>query len=1549
MLSPLILAVTFTASNAEIVIPKDAVPVVRFAAAEAKTFLSQSLGAEVPVVNAPTAGKSSLILGMNEWAAAAGLSTNGLPRDAFVSAAKGSAVYLLGYDHPTVDPEKVLAYGDWGPIEFARATTFALYHFLAREAGVRMYFPGELGTVVPRRGSIEVAEGVRTVKPAFTSRLVQMWHGEWFEPKTKREVHILKTLDFFRLRLETWRRPCCHGSLGFSLRERFGKDHPEYFALLQNGTRANVPGPRAAGRLCWTSKVVDEMYADAASYLRGEGPEVRGLLSRDLKKFAWRGNFSERKYVDVMPDDCFDEGCLCPNCRAREVPGSSQASDIIWGAVSNMAARLTADGIDGRIDCMAYTTYRQPPSFDLPDNVEVMVAMIGPWGVRKAAQNDADNAVIRAWAKKLGRNVWLWNYANKCGIFATKAKNIVTLAPRAWAEYYKSLADVIDGAFCESETERLFFNYLNYYVYSRVCWDVGTDVEAVLDEHHRLMFGAASAEMKAVYDELEEMWMGGMMSLGVVLDTPMGPTVQPPSNDVLWNRVFSPERRAALRGLVAAARAKVAPGSLEARRIDLVEREYLDTLDARAAEVARQTAVTAQLKLALGAGETRKFPLVPFRHRPMTVEDPVRTDVTLSRTADKLTIRFDCEEPHMDSLQEGDIPRDDPNLWKDNCVEVVLAPQDDGRFYHIFLTSRNCVADSQESHLGVPCDGRAWNLKGLVTRVERRADGWSGILEIPLSSLPGLGKEMKANFARERNLMVGKEYHRLYHWAPYAIGFGDLENIGTLELEKSGPDYTMSPVDGGGASFDFEKLSAGIFKDDPSQPNLAAGLKWTHSGRREVAFKGADGEFSIVAPAAVKDSDIASWDATVDVGPNPDGRVIRISFLYRSHGMDGRVCRTYCIPYDLKKPGSYDTAVVSHSDGFNWFQFSREFKVAPGVTRFRLCQRHDGPGDFSFRDLAIRVVRHDPSKPPVELLCSPHGYLGRTFAVSSNQCGIIHYLWRRPEPLKGDSAKDYSYVFELDPGFELVEPMFGDEKSVKTVRRPDGGTTTTFAANMVPGKDYNSWFRFGMLVATKSPVGTRGQARLTCLYRGKPCSNVETLDLFVIPEILARRPKRYMTGFQQASASGFLARSDRGRKAIAELSAASGIGLFYGSRDMIAPMRAAGVKWVLGSFSASNGFQIGDGSKTPPDEKYVPLTTWHWGMDSATCPVSVYQEKPFFMTNTVPMFRRQLEGFDGAMSNWEPYYYTEQGCMCDSCCREFAKWSGLDYDDVRKDWPKCIDRRKGRYGKNAREFRSWQHGQMMKTLNKYVTQFTGGEKSMGFIPEIEFGMMTTNWRETHHFGEFEVKDFGDDFKWMNPWGPYGGVWFTSAPYVHNPASWVVEFYSARNVRKASSSDWPKMKIMSFPNGYQCGGMVVEPEYMELAMDSYFFNRWDASCLYFFPVGYDNRYWAALARATTTAADYEEFVWDGVRIDEKASLEVSGDYPPPVVASSSHVPEFRNASLLQHVAYELGGRRLVAVFNFSRDRRADFTLRFADRKGEWRLSAPALRCVVFVFR
>ena len=767
--------VEFIARNAEIVVADGASPVVRFAAKEAKTFLSEALGAEVPVVNAPTAGRASLVLGQNEWSAGAGLSTNSMARDEFLIAARGTRVYVLGRDSATVDPEKMLHYGGWGSVLYERATLFGVYDLLERFAGVRFYFPGELGTIVPKSASVAVRGSV-SVSPDFTSRFMQAWHGKYMEPD---KDGYKKTLNYLRLRYETSRKPCCHGSNGMMYTTRFGKSHPEYFALLQDGSRCSsverVSAEIQPGQLCWSSGVVDEMFLDAASYLKGEPASVRGIPSRDVKgKMGWNGNCSRRRYVDLMPQDGWT-GCLCDKCRGR------REGDLVWSAMTNIAWRLKREGIAGEIVNMAYSGCKAIPDFEFPDNIQVMVAPVGPWSVKCADLLAKENAIVAGWARKLGHKVWLWNYANKWGVLVRKAAGIPTPAPRAWAAYFKALAPYIDGAFVESETDRWFNNQLNYYVYSRVCWDNAVDVEAVLDEYFRNMFGKASAEMSEVFRRLEDWWIGEFV--GNVVDTPMGPVVQPPKDSAVWGRIYGPARLEGLEALFAEARGKVAPGSLEARRVDMVEREFLDPLKASARKYFEEHAKMKDYRLVLPVGGSATAKLRPFTTNPARKLKPtVSTTVGISRTADSLVFEFDCEEPLMHDRAAGNHKADDTRLWMDDCVEVVMFPDPASpeRSYHFFLNSSGSWTDSFD---GDPRQGAKWN-SGMRTSVSHRRDGWTGRFEIPLAAFPGLKDEIPFEVARERNLRTEPNIHHLYNWSPCAHGFSDLDNLGVIVMEK---------------------------------------------------------------------------------------------------------------------------------------------------------------------------------------------------------------------------------------------------------------------------------------------------------------------------------------------------------------------------------------------------------------------------------------------------------------------------------------------------------------------------------------------------------------------------------------------------------------------------------------------------------------------------------------------------------------------------------------------------------------------------------------------
>ena len=526
-----------------------------FAAKELKDLLGEAFGAEIPVVVKATGTKKTLAL----------LVDPSFERDQI----------------------RIVVRKDGADIVTGKGKTCGVYEFLERFAGMRFYFPGPLGTIVPRRSELKVPCGTVDVKPDYTQRSCDMnWglNGRWYSLKgdgyaEPEEVTNLLRLARARMRLAP-RLMCCHGLNKFRYLERFGKTNPEYFALMKgvDGSvfrdDANSKWTGHRGQLCHTSGIWEkEIYADAVRAIAADG------------------------YVDVMAQDGMRK-CLCERCMAaysKDPDDPQYATELIWGNTVRLANRLSAAGIPGVVTQMAYHPYGNIPSVEIPSNVMVMVAKTGPWAAGVPGKLDQDNAEIRAWARKCGHRVWIWNYAGK---FCKKQKNvdIPQMTPRAIARYYSSLSDAIFGSYLESRTDRWIYNYLNYYVYNKVSWNVKTDVEALLAEHDRLMFGAAASEIRAYYDRLEDFWIHRIS--GNIVETDLGPVVREPTEYQKWVDIFTPAVIAEFDGYLSRAAAKVPPASMEARRIAFIRKnfydpmkaasdKYLDKVDAARNEIAR--------------------------------------------------------------------------------------------------------------------------------------------------------------------------------------------------------------------------------------------------------------------------------------------------------------------------------------------------------------------------------------------------------------------------------------------------------------------------------------------------------------------------------------------------------------------------------------------------------------------------------------------------------------------------------------------------------------------------------------------------------------------------------------------------------------------------------------------------------------------------------------------------------------------------------------------------------------------------------------------------
>ena len=766
--------IVLTPRDAEVVVAPRAAASVRFAGGEMTNYLSRVLGAAVPLADRPTEGRASIVLGANAWSKAEGIDADGLETDAFVVKATANRVYIVGRDDARLDIGRILRAGGYGDLlGYDRATLHGVYDFLERVAGVRFYLPDdELGVIVPRSDRLSIPEGTRTVVPDYLLRDPYFaGDGQWHVASC--DGMNPKTAHWLRLRLASTSIPCCHGSRDFKYIERFGKTHPEYLALKKDGSRWTDPKSHFAPyQYCWTNPGFrEELYQDVKAYLTGQPASSRGLK-------GWGPNCRHGKWVDIMPDDSF-QGCWCEGCRSaytKGADGTRYASELIWGVTAEIGNRLLSERVPGNVTMMAYSPYRAVPDFALPSNVWVMVAVGGPWSLAdpKAAQGQYDE--IRAWRRKLGHKIWVWTYPSKYG--ELMIPGVPCVGPHAWGKFYADLKDDILGGFCECESDRSIYNFLNYYVYSRVMWDAGTDIDSVLGELYSDLFGAGKDEMERFFSLLEDRWTKRVV--GNLIDTSVGPRISPPLNAVLWGDIYSPALRSELDALLRAATVKVGAASVEGRRIALMRTEFYDRMCAGAMAHEAERRSIESLRFDPSKGAVR-LTACASGLRWFTNVATVATSVTARRTDKALTFAFTCEDPKISLASEAHTKSGDRNSWQDNTVEVILNPSGDGKtIFHYILTSGGNLA-GQRYERGV--DGSDWKgyLAGVRTSVKKGSAGWTGTIEVPIATMGDVKDAFPINFCRHRMLTDGTA--ESISWSPYVMQFHDIERFGMIDFK----------------------------------------------------------------------------------------------------------------------------------------------------------------------------------------------------------------------------------------------------------------------------------------------------------------------------------------------------------------------------------------------------------------------------------------------------------------------------------------------------------------------------------------------------------------------------------------------------------------------------------------------------------------------------------------------------------------------------------------------------------------------------------------------
>lgn len=726
---------TFIVENgqprAEIIIAEKPTRSAKLAAKELQTFIEKISGARLSIATAPSGAQAvKIFVGESEPSQKAGVRSEGLERDSFRMVSGTDWLALVGddVDFTPVDPwarsnsdwknrreaewQKVAGHPWLNPVAAAlykdynkqldiwtldhRGSLNAVYAFL-RDLGVRWYMPGELGEIVPRSKDIALPVVSRTVRPEFEVRSIS-------RPLISSQV-MDDALWYLRIGANEQYGVLHHGMRNVTDPAEQRQRHPEYYALLPNGTR-------------------DTQGALASACLSSEG------FFQEMVAYA-RLMFDhyDMPVCSVMPEDGFKH-CQCDRCKGQETLDrgpSGSSSDYVWGFVARVANELAKTHPDRKVFCGAYSSYRLPPrSIDkLPDNVWVQITNGCPIRETDDATHEAAAELRREWQARTSHPLSVTlNYTP----FTDRGDFRPQYWPHVIARGIRDVAGAVwrEDVWISSGKGGLHFpgmSHLNPYVISQFWWDAKQDVDALLKEYYTLFYGPAAAPMQMFIEYCEP----NFAALGSDAEV----------------------TRMAL-DLFERSKAAAPAGSDYARRIALVD-DFLKTLRDRAKQIA--------VKRPEGLPEFRLIDMGKDKWRDVCdtlkidgrVDEPFWTAYRYSQTLKdartgkkppqatrfmarwwkgSLVFGIQCEGAPGTAPVIGGKRDGDPAIWNGEHLELVIET-DKHSYYQIVLSP-----DGHIIHLDRGVDKARWQdwSSQAEVAVHREGASWSAEIRLPVTA-----------------------------------------------------------------------------------------------------------------------------------------------------------------------------------------------------------------------------------------------------------------------------------------------------------------------------------------------------------------------------------------------------------------------------------------------------------------------------------------------------------------------------------------------------------------------------------------------------------------------------------------------------------------------------------------------------------------------------------------------------------------------------------------------------------------------------------------------
>lgn len=753
---------------ATVVVPSSGVPldaknaklgtVEELAAKEFVEHVRLATGAELKIVadDRPLPEGNVVLIGAGRFTKEKNVSASDLPLEGFRVATFDGGIAIVGR---VPDREKEA----WAFGNGHRGVVNGTYDFLERFLGVRWYYPGDDGRVVPRTTALIVEPVAYSDYPRKIKRT--MWPWKTFGSETaffrKREQVVrLSNLDYdlhkyrFREGSSTPVSTACHTPPSFGI--HFEK-HPECFELRADNSRApNFP--------CYGNpRTVELMIEDYRNFYEKDDrrPWIRG------DKSPW-GLPTERTLHVSPPDKGVECKCeMCVKLIDTETRHLGRTSLLLATFTKNLAERVRELWPEKTVFYLPYSNYTDPPKdFKMPGNVLAMICMMrGAANVKESEVLEDHIKMIAGWSAITGRRVQLWEYL----CWPADCTALPFQYPRLIREFHRKVDAQVEGVFInggagppELPGNQWAYQHPTIYCWFRVLWNPEFDVDAAMNEYVDLMYGAASRPMGRIFEILAKRWEETKWKDGV-----NGHRITPSQvNDETMPRANTLE----LKALLAEARKLAGDDNVTQRRVDF----FGNALDLFFAESDRyHDGAGLPLLSILKVGddptidgkldepcwkdaETQHFMNAIDQKNP-TPAPEYATAVQAVWTDSGVTFGFSMMEPNMDKLRANFTIRDQA-VYAEDAIEIFLDVEG-GRqqYHHIVSNALGTIYD------GTSDMGAKWNGEGIKAVGQRHKDRWTLEVFIPYAALtkevrPKTGTVWFGNLTRTLKAGQSKEW-----------------------------------------------------------------------------------------------------------------------------------------------------------------------------------------------------------------------------------------------------------------------------------------------------------------------------------------------------------------------------------------------------------------------------------------------------------------------------------------------------------------------------------------------------------------------------------------------------------------------------------------------------------------------------------------------------------------------------------------------------------------------------------------------------------------------